>query len=173
MKRFIHVPSREWQLSGSMAKLASPGYETIVMRLAAEATVVAYRRERAKRQRNSFWANLRLRCKSETILLFHNSRSGYRAQYYSSMHRGEIANQFAVSVLASRIGQLIEGKAKRGCAWPWMRSRCVIRRRKSGSIKATGCARTRAAIGIFSSSDGILDRSPEARSERRRPVGQR
>ena len=120
MKKFIHAPSREWRLSGSAAKLVSPGYETIVRRLAVEAVVIAHRRERAKRRRKYFRANIELRCRRETLSLFHSGRSGYRAQFYSSIRRGEIANQYAVSALVPRIRQLLEGKEKRGCSWSWI-----------------------------------------------------
>jgi hypothetical protein len=88
--------------------------------LAGEAVVIAHRREKAKRRRKYFRANIELRCRRETISLFHSSRSGYRAQFYSSAHRGEAANQFAVSALVPKIKRMLEGSEKRGCTWSWI-----------------------------------------------------
>jgi len=120
MIRFVHVSPSTWQLAGDMCQLSSPGYERIIHRVASEVDLAAHRRERAKRKANCFRAYVRLKCRPETISLFHNSRSGYRAQYYSSVAGGEQANRFALAVLVPRVGQLLRGKEKRGCSWPWM-----------------------------------------------------
>jgi hypothetical protein len=103
-----------------MSRLSSPGYEQIIQRIACEMDLVAHRREHAKRKPNCFRACVKLKCHAEIISLFHSSRSGYRAQYYSSVAGGEQANRFALAVLVPRVGELLRGKEKRGCSWPWM-----------------------------------------------------
>ena len=120
MIRFVHISSGIWQLTGDMSQLSSPGYERIIHRIAREVDVAGYRRERAKRKAKCFRACVKLKCGAETISLFHNSRSGYRAHYYSSVASGEKANRFALAVLVPRIGELLRGKEKRGCSWLWM-----------------------------------------------------
>ncbi len=120
MIRFVHVSPGIWQLTGDMSQLSSPGYERIIHRVAREVDVAGYRRQRAQRKAKCFRACVKLKCGAETISLFHNSRSGYRAQYYSSVASGEKANRFALAVLVPRIGELLRGKEKRGCSWPWM-----------------------------------------------------
>ena len=120
MTGFVHVSAHIWQLTGDMSKLSSPGYERIIQRVAREMDIAAHRRERAMRKPNCFRACVKLKCRAETISLFHNSRSGYRAQYYSSVARGEQANRFALAVLVPRVGGLLRGKERRGCSWSWM-----------------------------------------------------
>ena len=80
MIRFVHISSGLWQLTGDMSQLSSPGYERIIHRIAREVDVAGYRRERAKRKAKCFRACVKLKCGAETISLFHNSRSGYRAR---------------------------------------------------------------------------------------------
>jgi len=120
MIRFVHVSPGIWQLTGDMSQLSSPGYERIIHRVAREVDVAGYRRQRAQRKAKCFRACVKLKCGAETISLFHNSRSGYRAQYYSSVASGEKANRFALAVLVPRVGELLRGKEKRGCSWSWM-----------------------------------------------------
>lgn len=120
MSRFVHVSDRIWQLTGDLSQLPSPGYERIIRRVAREVDIAAHRRERGKRKANCFRACVKLKCRAETISLFHSSRSGYRAQYYSSVTSGEQANRFALAVLVPRVGKLLRGKEKRGCSWSWM-----------------------------------------------------
>jgi len=83
MTRFVNISPRVWQLTGDMSQLPSVGYERIIRRIASEADTVAHHRERAKHKPNCFRAYVKLKCRAETISLFHSSRSGYRAQYYS------------------------------------------------------------------------------------------
>src|SRR5262249_42100670 len=120
MPKFVHLSRRVWRLDGRMSTLASPGYEQILKRLANEAMVAAHRRERAKHRRKYYRAHVTVKCSAEAISLFHNGRSGYRAQYYSSLTRGEFANRFALTLLIPRIRELLKGNEKRTCPWWWM-----------------------------------------------------
>jgi hypothetical protein len=120
MPRFVRVSRREWQLGGGVSSLKSPDYEQIVRRLCREAKIVAHRRERATRKSGYFRARVIIECSAEAVALFHSARSGYRAQYYSSMSRGERANRFAFAVLGPRIQKLLKGNVKRPCAWWWV-----------------------------------------------------
>jgi hypothetical protein len=120
MPQFVHLSRRLWRLDGRMSTLASPGYEQILKRLVNEAMVGAHRRERAKHRRKCYRAHVTLQCSAEAISLFHNARSGYRAQYYSSMTRGELANRFALTLLVPHIREILEGTQKRTCPWWWM-----------------------------------------------------
>ena len=120
MPRFVRVSRVVWRLNGEMSKLPSPGYERILKRLANEATIAAHRREPAKRGRKYYRSHVILQCSAEGISLFHNARSGYRAQYYSSSTRGELANRFALTLLLPRVRELLKGTEKRTCPWWWM-----------------------------------------------------
>ena len=120
MSGFVHVSGRIWQLTGDMSQLPSPGYERIIRRVASEVDIAAHHRERGRWKANCFRACVKLKCRAETISLFHSSRSGYRAQYYSSVAGGEQANRFALALLVPRVGELLRGKLKRGCSWSWM-----------------------------------------------------
>jgi hypothetical protein len=120
MAAFIHISPRIWRLSSDMTAMSSPGYERLLRRIAREMAVADHRRERMKRNRGYFRAHVKLECPAETISLFHSSRSGYRAQYYSSMRRGDLANRIALTILVPRIRELLNGQEKRTCPWPWM-----------------------------------------------------
>jgi hypothetical protein len=120
MIQFVHVSPRIWQLTGDMSQLPSLGYERIIRRVAREVDIAGHGRERAKRKAKCFRACVKLKCGAEIVSLFHSSRSGYRAQYHSSVAGGEQANRFALAVLVPRVAELLRGKEKRGCSWPWM-----------------------------------------------------
>lgn len=45
----------------------------------------------------------------EAVALFHNSRCGYRAQYYHSVQNGERANEFAIRMLIPKVKELLAG----------------------------------------------------------------
>lgn len=51
---------------------------------------------------------------------FHNSKCGYRAQYFHSICNGEAANAYTLLTLAPRIKQLLTGHEKRTCPWWWV-----------------------------------------------------
>jgi len=145
MTRFVNISPRVWQLTGDMSQLPSVGYERIIRRIASEADTVAHHRERAKHKPNCFRAYVKLKCRAETISLFHSSRSGYRAQYYSSVAGGEQANRFALAVLVPRVGELLRGKEKRGCSWSWMEKSLLDPTAKVWIHQGHGCARMRGA----------------------------
>ncbi len=77
MTRFVNISPRVWQLTGDMSQLPSVGYERIIRRIASQADIVAHHRERAKHNSNCFRAYVKLKCRAETISLFHSSRSGH------------------------------------------------------------------------------------------------
>jgi hypothetical protein len=120
MTRFAKVPPTVWHLRGNLAKLPSPRYETILHRIAKEATVVSFRRQRAKSRGGFFRARITLSCSASVISLFHSARTGYRAQYYVSTACGDRANAFALKLLVPRIRKLLTGFEKRTCALWWI-----------------------------------------------------
>jgi hypothetical protein len=121
MSKFVRLPRRVWKLSGDFSRFSSPAYEEIIGRIVREAAISAHRRERARHRPKYFRARVILQCSSKSISLFHNARSGYRAQYYSSIARGERANQFALAALVPQVKRLLQDQAKRTCPWSWMR----------------------------------------------------
>jgi len=121
MSPFIQIPANEWRLGGCMSTLASPEYERIVKRLVREARLINHWREKAKSNHEFFRIRITLVCSSEAISLFHNANTGYRAQYYSSIARGERANTFALNAMASRICELLNGSEKRTCPLWWIK----------------------------------------------------
>jgi hypothetical protein len=100
--------------------LHGPSFETIVGTMADELKVVAVSRNRASANRSFFRATITLRLGSSTVDLFHNSATGYRAQYYSSPEAGERANMYVVNTLATRIIKMLERSPKRTCPPNWV-----------------------------------------------------
>lgn len=60
-----------------------------------------------------------LEVERSTIDLFHNSRCGYRAQYYHSIRNGELANEYTVRMLAPR-AKFLAVTANITLPWTWV-----------------------------------------------------
>lgn len=123
---FARISSREWRLDGSVEKderaelLRGITFTQIVGRITEEAMLISHARERACSKPQFFRAVVTLAMNASTVALFHNSPSGYRAQYYCSMKNGERANQYALKRLIPRIQQMLLGNEKRTCPWWWV-----------------------------------------------------
>src|SRR4051794_6595201 len=66
----------------------------------------AYRRKVSHDHPDYHRVVLVLDAEPEAVALFHNSRCGYRAQYYHSVENGERANEFAIRALTPKIKEL-------------------------------------------------------------------
>jgi hypothetical protein len=123
---FARVSEDEWLLDDGidndqkMRLLRGTTFERIVDRIVEEGTVASHKREKAKSKPNFFRIVLTLEVDALTVDLFHNSVSGYRAQYYKNSRNGERANEFALRKLAPRIKELLGGQEKRTCPWWWV-----------------------------------------------------
>jgi hypothetical protein len=120
MSQFDCVPADVWQLREDISSLGSPPYEQIVQLILTEAAVIDHKRERAKTDKHLFRVIVTLKCSVETVAMFHSARSGYRAQYYSSITCGERANQFALQLLVPHVCRLLAGREKRTCPLWWV-----------------------------------------------------
>jgi hypothetical protein len=122
----VSVDAEHWRLSERVTAkqraqlLRGPSFEQIVERIASEMRLVALSRERARKNRLYFRAVLTIEVHASTVDLFHNSASGYRAQYYSSIKAGERANLYALKTLAPRIVRLSKALSKRTCQPGWL-----------------------------------------------------
>lgn len=125
---FGRVPQKEWVLSHQMTLRQKrrlrrqTTYEQIIARLARGVALHDHTREGAHSKGGGrfFRTHVTLRVDTATVDLFHNSPSGYRAQYYLSAKNGDRANTYALRQLVPRIRQLLIGHAKRTCPWSWV-----------------------------------------------------
>ena len=123
---FVRVAPEEWNLSDQLPARrrrqlqSGPGYEQIVAKMVKEASLIDIRRERARGDAQFFRAVITIQVRPSTLDLFHNSASGYRAQYYRSAELGIQANSFAMHRLITRIHPLLDTKEKRTCPVAWV-----------------------------------------------------
>jgi hypothetical protein len=123
---FACVPESEWLLSARINHdsrqklLENITFEAIVDRIATTAELTYHKRARARDVAQAYYrVAVTLGVDAETVSLFHNSRCGYRAQYYTSRAIGERANRYAIVQIIPRLKSLLDGKAKRTCPWNW------------------------------------------------------
>jgi hypothetical protein len=96
-------------------------FEQIVCLVFSSARVINYRRERHS-SKTDFWRIVvTLEIDAVTVDRFHNSASGYRAQYFCGVRIGETANRYAVKTLLPRVMELIAGNPKHTCPHSWIK----------------------------------------------------
>ena len=123
---FVRIPPRERCLAASVgrARLAAlldgPSFGEIVKRVSARAELGRQWRQRASSQKGCYRACITLVLPKSTVDSFHNSASGYRAQYYQDPSLGDGANRYALELLVPRIEKLVHGREKRTCPWWWV-----------------------------------------------------
>lgn len=123
---FVRVAREHWLVSQSVEACRiqrlcnAPSYEAVVAHVGKNASILFHKRERARKEPDFFRVVVRLNADATAIDLFHNSASGYRAQYYHSCRLGIRANEFAVSQLAPVVLGLIAEHPKRTCPAWWV-----------------------------------------------------
>lgn len=116
----------KWDLNDKISRrrrrrlLCGLGFVDIVQSIAKQASVLTHKRKMIRDFRGYYRAEVTLEMPAEIVDLFHNSATGYRAQYYSSVKTSEMANRYAVRQLSKRVMQLLNGKHKRTCPPWWM-----------------------------------------------------
>jgi hypothetical protein len=126
MSKFKLAPIKHWNIGRSKAVsparrallLGNASFTSIVATICKEARVFRISREigtKTKRGKHRYVVTLTVA--SSTIDLCHNSRGGYRAQYYVGSKLGDAANTYAVEVLAALAGRLIQDDSRRRKHW--------------------------------------------------------
>ncbi len=122
----MRIPSREWCLAGplprgrKLALLNGPAFVEIVRRVRMIAKLHRCWRQRSSSRHGGYRACVRIVVPKSTVDLFHNSASGYRAQYHRDPALGERANAYALKFLTPRIKELLRGNEKGTCPWWWV-----------------------------------------------------
>lgn len=100
---FAYVPENEWVISDAVKGqrrnnlLSSIDYKTIINRIITNIVEVScLSPEKCRGMPDYKRARVKLITDKAIIDLFHNSNSGYRAQYYVSPASGDKANQYAL-----------------------------------------------------------------------------
>jgi hypothetical protein len=120
------VDARIWNLSENLASsrrrllISGPSFELIVERLVREMVIVRLVRERLKSDHKYFRASIMVQTTARTVDLFHNSASGYRAQYCISVANGERSNLYVLHALMPRLTTLVSDFGKRTCSPDWV-----------------------------------------------------
>lgn len=129
MTDFARIGADEWRLdvpSPRLEHLASSTFEDIVQLISAQMALGPVNRGHQCQQsregpRDCYRPEIILVVAPLTVDLFHNSASGYRAQYYAGVSIGERANRWALDSLLPRILALLDThRRKRTCSLDWV-----------------------------------------------------
>jgi len=117
---FHVIPAKAWNLHRPIARdqqSAVNTFEQIVDSIKKKATVRVHRRERKKKSLEGphYRVRIKLKVDRKAVDLFHNSRAGYRAQYYYSITNDERANRYFIRQLCPRVVDLLKKTHKRTC----------------------------------------------------------
>lgn len=126
MSIFTAVSEDVWRIECSCPRrqnLFSDGlcFEELVEPVLRGIVGIELKRERCLKNASYFRASVILELRdTEVVQLFHNSRYGYRAQYYSDAKLGEEANRFWVKMATPRIIDWLYAHPKRSCRPSWI-----------------------------------------------------
>lgn len=124
--KFFRAAPEDWRfgtlVEGRRVKRlhSGPSYEEILSRIAKRGKVLFHKRERARDKPSFFRVVVRLKVDGTAIDLFHNSVSGYRAQYFHNAELGERANLAALAQLAPIAVNAAMELPKRTCPAWWV-----------------------------------------------------
>jgi hypothetical protein len=104
------VPAREWQLKpavgGSRRKcLLETPFDSIVQQITSEALLSECKWKKIRKIHDARRIFIKLTLAPQTVDLFHNGASGYRAQFYFGIQQGEAANR---RLIDSKVDVLIK-----------------------------------------------------------------
>jgi hypothetical protein len=126
MSRFSFAPKDDWGINNSVKRirrnrlLGETPFDEIVARICAEAKLVHVSGPEDGREGDKIglhrWS-VSLQASPEAIDLWHNSRGGYRAQYYVSQDAGEAANAYALEQLTKLTKYLMQTDQYRRRYW--------------------------------------------------------
>ncbi|HMQ04876.1 MAG TPA: hypothetical protein PKD26_13230 [Pyrinomonadaceae bacterium] len=142
--RFGRVEPAEWKLESKiqgnrqLELLSGPPYEEIVERIVSEMKLASVRVPkitdcrvlRAHPETKYYRVEITIKVAARTVDLFHNSASGYRAQYYINTIEGERANAFAVAAVSERLLTMIAPNHRRRLERPLIEKSIMHRRTK-------------------------------------------
>lgn len=114
MATFVAIDPSVWRIP-DQSDDAVVNYAEIIREIAANCRVIAHRRNRSKKVRGAARVVVTIETTPKLVDLFHNSRAGYRAQYYSSPELGEQANRYAVELLTPIVLRQLHQAHKRSC----------------------------------------------------------
>ncbi|UQR61759.1 hypothetical protein LRP30_33915 [Bradyrhizobium sp. C-145] len=125
MSRFYLAPRRNWNIDHSVKYsrrerlLCATDFDEIVAKtcVSAELFHIACEKGRKGDKVGLHRWSVTLRTSSKAIDLWHNSRGGYRAQYYLSLDTGEAANAYALEHLTKLAESLVQADRYRRRYW--------------------------------------------------------
>lgn len=120
MTRFHVIHTTEWNLARSVVGYRSKKaftFERIVTSMKKNVRVRFYKRQRKKNSLETPYYRVRIKLELDTtaVDLFHNSKAGYRAQYYHNISNGDRANQYLIWQLCPRVLDLLKERHKKTC----------------------------------------------------------
>jgi hypothetical protein len=121
---FLCVPANDWCLAPEMDRsrrnvlVKDIPFEKIIELIAQESRLVSIKKNRLDKRPDYHRVVIVLETASSAVDLFHNSRRGYRAQYYLGVRNGERANEYAVRALTPKVKELFAGK--KTSPWTWV-----------------------------------------------------
>ena len=147
MRKFRLVNYADWGIDRSVSRarrarlLGKLSFEAIVERLLSEVRIMRITHEKGDNTKRGLhrWV-ITLIANPHTIDLWHNSRGGYRAQYYVDPAIGDAANTYACRALVSVAQRLIEQDNYRKHFWSRAAKSVCHSKHAYGLVKAFGFA---------------------------------
>jgi hypothetical protein len=118
---FAAISEQEWIIASTIKRgrrrqlLHGPPFEVIIERIKNNMTFLTIKREVFNDCPNTYRFEIVIKLKPKIVDLFHNSASGYRAQYFNSVENGEKANLYAIKTIFDKLMNLISKNPKRTC----------------------------------------------------------
>ncbi len=122
--KFHRVAEEEWEFVDGYRScdkrrlLNGPPYEEIVAALCRRLELESVRWQKLKAGEDAHRVVIKLRSTVDAVTFFHNSSSGYRAQYWRSIASGEAANRLALDTLFPHVVPLVQSHGMKQARLP-------------------------------------------------------
>jgi hypothetical protein len=124
--QFSRISRLQWRFSNRIsnhraARLqGGPSFESIIRDICQNLHPVSHECQEMTKRRPYYRAVVTLQSKAHLVDAFHNSSTGYRAQYLRSVRNGERANAFAALRIATHAMELIRDEGELQCPEWWI-----------------------------------------------------
>ncbi len=121
------VPDTKWRLTGRIKssrreRLLDTSFSSIVQKISAEAQLNDHKCCSIRDYVGAKRAQIKLDLPCETVDLFHNGASGYRAQYYLRTEHGKAADRYLIDSLLPWLKCACAAQPKRDCCWEFIKA---------------------------------------------------
>jgi hypothetical protein len=124
---FDAVPATEWGLKRAVGasrrkRLLETPFDGIIQQIVSKAVLHGCRWKQMCKFPDASRVEISLLLPSQTVDLFHNGASGYRAQFYLGVQQGEAANRCFIDSLLPATERIYAARSELGSHWEFVRA---------------------------------------------------